>query len=516
MRTLGLIAASALVLPGFASALAQRSDDTAASAMTQAQVMVDFSQSRGERLHTERFNTWDNGDPEPERRPADVAFLNDKGLHADIIRIGIEIDGETCDLAAQTCDFSEVSWIHDVSDLTDSLVVHLTPGGLFEPGRKPEDLVPLLTLAIRELKDQVPKVDYIEAFNEPDWVNHVQQVRAGKEPEVRPEQLYDWYVPFYQAVNTVNQDLSPNERLRVGGPTLMSFDHKGWIAAFLDGYAADTNPDKRLDFVSWHGYGYFDEATGYRSYVFFKDDPSMVADQRARLDTMLRKRGITTYLPALVTETGVYPGPAFDDPDPSRNDWVRQGPGLASIHYWYAEQPGIYPFHWTVRHDKEGRKDQLVTLRSEGESSPGETFTPYGNMLLMQSVLGDERVVAQSNALEAGKGVYAIATKGENGAQVMVWNYQGTDATAYRVTLDMRSLPEALRGRSVTRRQYRIDTDTSNYWTDADNANLQQVEQTTVVMGDTHALSLDLRPNSMYLVTLDAPGAQIEPIGRPQ
>ena len=60
--------------------------------------------------------------------------------------------------------------------------MHLTPDGLFEAGRKPEDLVPLLTLAIRELKDQVPQVDYIEAFNEPDWVSHVQQVRVGKEP----------------------------------------------------------------------------------------------------------------------------------------------------------------------------------------------------------------------------------------------------------------------------------------------------------------------------------------------
>ena len=503
MKTGAIAAATALILSGCASASAQQSTGPASPAAKDATVTVDFSQSRGERLHTERFNTWDNGDPEPELREADVAFLNQKGLHADIIRIGIEIDGDTCNLVTQSCDFSEVAWIYDVSDLTDSLVVHLTPEGLFEPGRKPADLVPLLTLAIRELKEQVPAVDYIEAFNEPDWVNYVQQVRAGKEPEVRPEDLYDWYVPFYQAVNTVNKDLSPNERLRVGGPTLMSFDHVGWIPSFLDGYAADTSPDKRLDFISWHGYGYFDESTNYRSYVFFKDDPSMVADQRARLDAMLKERGISTYIPALVTETGIYPGPAFDDPDPSRNDWVRQAPGLASLHYWYAEQPDIYPFNWTVRHAGEGRKDQLVTLRGDNETSPAETFTPYGNMLLMQSMLRDERVVASSNALEAGKGVYAIATKGDKGAAVMIWNYQGKDATPYRVTLDMSGLPAEARGRTATQRQYRIDENTSNYWTDPENADLQQVAQSTVTLGDGHQLTLDLPPNAMHLVTLD-------------
>lgn len=485
------------------TASAQRAFASPAPAIAEATVTVDFSRSRGELLRTERLNTWDNGDPEPDLRARDVAFLKAQGLHADVIRIGIHVDSEMCDLQAQSCDFSQVEWVNDVSGLADSLVVHLTPEGLFEPGRQPEDLLPLLTLAIRELKAQVPNVAYIEAFNEPDWVNHVQQVRAGKTPEVLPEQLYGWYVPFYRAVNAVNRDLHPNERLRVGGPTLMSFDHKGWIPAFLDGFAADRSPDKRLDFISWHGYGYFDERDGYRSYVFFKDDPSMVATQRARLDAMLVERAIPTYIPALVTETGIYPGPAFDDPDPSRNDWVRQAPGLASLHYWWLEQPNIYPFHWTVRHASEGRKDQLVTLRGDGEDRPADTFTPYGNFLRMQSMLRDERVVAESDALEAGKGVYAIATKSDRGASILVWNYQGKAATPYRVTLDMGGLPDSARGLKAVQRQYRIDENTSNYWTDPDNASLQQVGRSTIALGGTHRMTLDLPPNSLHLVTLD-------------
>ena len=175
----------------------------------------------------------------------------------------------------------------------------------------------------------------------------------------------------------------------------MSFDHEGWIPAFLDGYAADTNPDKRLDFVRGTVTAISTKATGYRSYVFSRTirawSPISVPGS-TRCCGNAESRLISRHSSP---KPEIYPGPAFDDPDPSRNDWVRQAPGLTSIHYWYAEQPDIYPFHWTVRHDKEGRKDQLVTLRGEGESSPVETFTPYGNMLLMQSMLGDKRVVAR-------------------------------------------------------------------------------------------------------------------------
>lgn len=503
IRVLALAAAGSLALIGCATASAGSPGQVSARDVREATVSVDFSRSRGALLRTERFNTWDNGDPEPDLREGDVAFLNAQGLHADIVRVGIGVDTKMCDLQAQSCDFSTVEWIHDASDLTDSLVVHLTPEGLFEPGHEPADLRPLLTLAIRKLKEQVPNIDYIEAFNEPDWVNYVMQVRRGEEPEVRPEELYGWYVPFYQAVNTVNAGLLPNERIRVGGPTLMSFDHEGWIPAFLDGFAADPSPDRRLDFISWHGYGYFDESTGYRSYVFFKDDPSMVATQRARLDAMLTERGITTYIPALVTETGIYPGPAYDDPDPSKNDWVRQAPGLASLHYWYAEQPGIYPFHWTVRHAGEGRKDQLVTLRGDDQTSPVGTFAPYGNLLLMQSMLRDERVEAQSDALVDGKGIYAIATKGDRGSAILVWNYQGTDIQGFRVNLDLGGFAQGAAGHSMVQKQYLVDENTSNYWTDPEHANLQQVSESTFTLGDSYQLSIDLPPNALHLITLD-------------
>lgn len=118
-------------------------------------------------------------------------------------------------------------------------------------------------------------------------------------------------------------------------------------------------------------------------------------------------------------------------------------------------------------------------------------------------MLRDERVEAHSDALKAGKGVYAIATKGDNSAAVMIWNYQGTDGQAYRVTLDMTGMPATASGLTATQRQYRIDQENSNYWTDPDKANLQQVDQSSITIGDGHQVTIKLPANSLHLVTLD-------------
>ena len=468
------------------------------SPLEPAAVSVDFGAGQGDLLRTERLNTWDNGDPVPDLRPDDAEFLNEQGLHSEIVRIGFAVDG-LCDVAADTCDFSSIDdWIDDISDATDSLVVHLTPEHIIEEKRPPAEARPLLKLVIKELKQRFPKIDFIESPNEPDWIFHGAQIYAGRKPILQPEEVYDYYVPFYQAVNEVNEELLPSERIMVGGPTLTGLSET-WMKAFLDGYAADPNPDKRLDFISYHGYGVFSD--DFKEYHAYKADPSQVSTERARLDKWLEARDITRYIPALVTETGIYPGPSFDEPDPSKADYIRQAAGLASLHYWWAGQPRMYPFNWVVRHATQGRKDQLVTRAPEGPLA--DTFTPYGNMLLMQSKMKDTRVKATSDSLSKGQGVYAVASKDDSGASVMVWNYQHINNGRFRATIDMSRLPPELSDGPVRRKLYRIDQTTSNYWADPQQANLQQVDERIVTLGKTHTEIVDLEPNAIYLVLLE-------------
>ena len=492
-------------------------DSTTDSPLMPASVLVDFSATQGQLLRTERINTWDNGDPVPELRADDAAFLNAQGLRADLVRIGFGFDGlcdvmdtgsgchgegggeAMCDLTTNTCDFSSLDgWLADISDATDSLVIHLTPRGFIQDKRPPADILPLLTLTVRELKRQFPKIDYIEALNEPDWVFHGAQIYARKEPILQPNELYAYYVPFYRAINKVNEELPESQRIKVGGPTLTGMTET-WMTAFLDGYAADDNPGKRLDFISYHGYGEFSD--DFKQYRTYKADPSEVNTQRQRLDQWLEEREITTGIPVLVTETGIYPGPSFDEADPSKNDYIRQAAGLASLHYWWAKQAEIYPFNWVVRHGSQGRKDQLITRTPDGPLA--NTFSPYGNMLMMQSRMKDTRVEATSDSLTNGQGVYAVASKDESGASVMVWNYQHTNNGRFRTTIDMSGLPSEPGDGPVRQTLYRIDQTTSNYWADPDKANLQQVGESIVTPKGGHSETVDLEPNALYLILLE-------------
>jgi hypothetical protein len=181
---------------------------------------------------------------------------------------------------------------------------------------------------------------------------------------VTPSGLYDYYKVYYEAVNEINREVQPKVPLEIGGPGYMQYNET-WMRAFLDRYAADPSPDKKLDFLSWHAYGEFPEGTGDssgpRAFHFYKGDPSEVAGQRKALEADLASRGLDTNVPAFITETGIYPGPSFDNQDDPRPDYLIGAAGVLALHYWYMEQPNTIPFNWVVRHFGEERKDQLIT-----------------------------------------------------------------------------------------------------------------------------------------------------------
>lgn len=469
---------------------------------------MDFQDRQGELLHTERLNNFANPLALPEQRPADVKFLNEQGLSSDIHRIWMDDDAtedtahdQLCNVTTNTCDFSPVAdYLRDASNLSDALLLVPMARTFIREKQPPAEAKPMLKLIIKGLKERYPKIEYIEAFNEPDWHFHGSQVNRGQTPILQPEQLYSYYVPVYEAVNEINRELHPKVPLKVGGPAFASINEK-WMKAFLDGYAADRSPKKRLDFISYHGYGEFGD--DFRSFHFYKQNPSEVATQRARLDEMLADRGISTKIPAFITESGIYPGPSFDDRT-GTTDYLRQAAGVASLHYWYSNQPNTYAFNWVVRHKSasESRKDQLARPQP-GQPIPADTFTPYGNMMLMQSKMKDTRVSAVSDSLNEGQGVYVVASKDKTGASLMVWNYQHINNRSFQTRIDLANLPADLRHGPVRQRTYKIDQTTSNYFTNPAKANLQLVDQRIVRPGKTYTQSIDLSPNAIYLILLD-------------
>jgi hypothetical protein len=514
-RALAAVTAVALAVTsaGFAASQPVEAQTPARSEVAaSASVSVDFGARHGELPRSERFNNFGNVTAWPAQRSDDVAFLNEQGLHGDVYRVWLASPNapaeenvlNQCDLATSTCDFSPTieAYLTDASTVSDSILVNIGPPDAFVRGQRPlEELRPLLELVLRNLKAQYPAIGYVEAFNEPDWNYHGQFVRGGR-PElvaVQPGDLYRLYVPFYEAVDAVNQSRPRGGRLLVGGPALMSMDPR-WMEPFLDDFAADTNPRKHLDFLSYHAYLSWDE--GYQVPTMYKGDLSVVASERATIAGWLRERRIRRHIPSFVTETGIYPGPSFDDTNPA-NDYIRQAAGLATYSYLYGNQPDTVMFNWCVRHRVEERKDQLVTRTPNGPVT--DTFTPYGNMLLMQSMMKDTRVSAVSDTplIDGDNGVYATASTDRTGASVMVWNWQHIHDQTYQTTIDMSRLPGRLRHGPVRQRLYRVDQTTSNHFADPATADLQLIGEEVVTLGRTHGVTIDLGPNAIYLVTLE-------------
>ncbi len=509
-----LFAVGSLVVSGCATTPVSSPPKSVSVPDQGAVVTVDFAASRGAFMHPERFNNVSRPTSFPEPRDADVAFFNEQGLHGSIYRVWVDTqlihNAET-----GAYDYAIVEdYLGDLSRLSDNLLVVLdTRVQIRDRKQTPAQIKPVIKTILRELKRRYPQVRYVEAFNEPDH---------SMAKAITPQALYDYYVPYYEAVNELNEELRPQVRLEVGGPALMMYNEP-WLRAFLDRFKADSNPRKRLDFISYHAYGEFPAGTGDaggpRAYHFFKGDPSEVAGQRARLEAELESRGLSSRIPSFITELGIYPGPSFDNPTDARPDYLINAAGVPSLIYWFMEQPHTVPFNWVLRHKTEERKDQLITRAMDGrpmrvaagddKTVPTRTFSPYGNAMLMFSKLKGERVAARSNALEGGKGVYAIATRDRAGAAVMVWNYQHTGTRAHRVTIDMGTLPPALRNKTLRQREYRIDERHSNYWADPATANLQQISDTTIKAGKQHRVAVDLSANALQLVVLepaDAPG----------
>ena len=511
-----LFAVGSLILAGCAANPGSSPPRSVGVSDRTAVVTVDFAASRGPFMHPERFNNVSRPTSFAEPRDADVSFFNEQGLHGSIYRVWVDThlihNAET-----GAYDYSIVDdYLGDLSRLSDNLLVVLdTRVQIRDRKQTPAQIKPVIKTILRELKRRYPHVRYIEAFNEPDH---------SMAKAMTPQALYDYYVPYYEAVNELNDELRPQVPLEVGGPALMMYNEP-WLRAFLDRFKADGNPRKRLDFISYHAYGEFPagtgEAGGPRAYHFFKGNPSEVAGQRARLEAELASRGLDTRVPSFITELGVYPGPSFDNPADARPDYLINAAGVPSLIYWFMEQPRTIPFNWVLRHKTEERKDQLITRAGDGKPMPvvaGEdksvptgTFTPYGNAMLMFSKLEGERVAARSNMLEAGKGVYAIATRDTASAAVMVWNYQHTGTRAHSVTIDMGQLPPALRNKTLRQREYRIDEQHSNYWANPATANLQQVSDTTIRAGKRYRVTVHLSANALQLVVLepaDAPARQ--------
>ena len=117
------------------------------------------------------------------------------------------------------------------------------------------------------------------------------------------------------------------------GTMELGFDEP-FLRGFLDRYARDPDPDKRLDFLSYHQYKH-------------AADPAAVGAEKQTVRRWLDERGLDPDTPVFVTEYGVFPG---DTGGPSlTEDLLTQAAAMQTLAYYYANSGMDAAMHELVR-----------------------------------------------------------------------------------------------------------------------------------------------------------------------
>jgi hypothetical protein len=325
-----------------------------------------------------------------------------------------------------------------------------------------------------------PTIAYLESENEPDIATY-----------------YPKYKFTYQVVNAVNAMGLPGPKIKIGGPVTDVFT-TARIGQFLDSYAADTDKNKKLDFISYHQYLINTSGTG--AWDKEKVDPAQVAGERAKVDQMLTAHHLGS-LPVLVTESGVFPGTRASSLGIDA-DYHIQAAGLAALHYWYLGEKGVTPFNWTVHHPDNDRKSMFA------DTGTGAA-RPYYNAVRMQSMLPNTRYTATSDRLSAaGIGVYGLAAADSSHVAVMSWNYQWTKSASYDSRVVLSGFTGAFKTQNVLVTRYRIPGDAST-------GELKPVERFVIAprtAGSYTGQTLSLAPNELRMTVLTPTTKPVGPV----
>ena len=337
---------------------------------------------------------------------------------------------------------------------------------------------------IKHYKQLYPRIKYIEALNEYELKTF---------GALTNEQYYQFYKEFYKIVNEVNNELRPVTPLLIGGPcitngSLINGLKKDNMRYFLKAYANDKDPDKRLDFISYHE---------YRS----AHDPSLIAQHEGLIHSWCKEFGLSENIPVFLNEMGDNSAERFNN-TPIQNNQLLQAALMASYFYYLKDLRYTKGFHWVIQHKNQDRKNQIYdNLR----------WSPYGMSLKMQSRMAPVEVEVDYPGPSAGKGVYCIASKGENKYTVMVWNYQwehGKDSST--VNLDFRGIPEMKGSRNYILKEYLLDLTHNNIHTaypllsDTHHAAEQLRESKVEEISNNNKISCTVRlaPNAMCLIEI--------------
>jgi hypothetical protein len=444
-------------------------------------VTADCSQTQGNVMRIEQANVHSTTSDLPG--PKAQAWL--QGFHHNTIRTWLALSTINTDGYNYKYDSGATveSSLALYSTCADSLLIALTA---YEATTLPAKGTPLqnfITSTLLHYKTSYPKIKYIEAGNEPDYLGET------------VTDYYNIYKYYYTAVNAVNAQLglTGNNRILLSNAPFTDSSTSGgnitydFTNQFLALYKADTDPTKKLDFFSIHCYS--NETT-----------PSTFLTAKPQILNTMASLGLPA-VPVFVTEYGMVGG-SFIPSVWTESDIMTAWPAAQLAKAYYLYQGGVdRVFNWCISHGTILHKSELGDLTNAYPN-------PYGNALLFCKELSARvtRIKAASTKLAStGLGINVLASMGNSqGVAVLVWNYNYTNAVAdQNINVQISNIPQTqFPNGSMTAKVYMIDSGNNNIFNNPTQNTLATTLNTTYAYSASLAVPLKLQQNSVALIVL--------------
>jgi hypothetical protein len=460
-----------------------RSSDVAAVDESQSRIVVDAGQRLGPVMRFEQASTHSTSSPLPG--DATRAYL--RSLDQAVVRTWIQAryvynNGSTdYNYKYESSNVGAEDALKFYAGTTKSVLIALSAYNPSSAWSMPQgdSLDAFLTRTLVYYKSKYPNVRYIQVGNEPDASDETMAT------------YYPVYRHYYRAVNAANRalHLRGDRRLLISnGPFTSNLTNMlRYADGFLAAYAADPDPDKRLDFFSFHSYGDIAQ-------------PVVLATARQRIDAAMQAHGLPA-IPVFVSEYGVFGGASLPVRF-TKAELVTLQPAGQLTKAFYLYEGGVdQVFDWAIHHSSLPMKSQLADVRT---AIP----YPYGNAMLLGRKLSERgtRIAATSNAISAnGLGTHVLASmRPGKGIAVLLWNFNWRDSVATpEFNVLVKNVPHSAAGGGRVRATiYLVDSKTNNYYTNQTQTSLVPTFTTELDYSPTLTIPIRLERAAVALIEI--------------
>ncbi|SDD78214.1 hypothetical protein [Niabella drilacis] len=267
----------------------------------------------------------------------------------------------------------------------------LPPEGI--PGAEWSKITQGYITALRFARQVCPNLKIVQMPYELDNIAHT---------EVHSDAHYRFYKCLYKAVAVLNKELPAGQQLLVAGLGANNANSRwDFIEGFLRRYSQDHDPDKQLDYITWH------------TYLFPGNYPSMMKGVNDSLQKLLTKYKSDQKLKVIVDEMGLAEPSTIEDLS-DLSGAMKKEAAMASYSailqdYYEKEKGPFIPISGAGWH---------FALLTYGQQN---ILSAYTKGMVLRNRLGDMKIPVKAGPQDdQGFGLHAVATKTDQKISILV------------------------------------------------------------------------------------------------